>query len=127
LQLTGYGHEDSWWGIQFEQAGVSCQNINNPVLHSLIEKTGIYIQKHEQALTNLLLLEKNIDRSLISRHVRIYRWYSRLKGIGLSGLYLFFEKPFHEYFRKNLLSCKPRLFWFDCYRLAVLIKLGRTK
>lgn len=127
LQMPGYGHEDSWWGIQFEQAGISCHYLNNPVLHASIEKAEIYIEKSEQALANLLLLEKNISRNLISRHVRIYRWYLRLKRTGVSGLYLFFEKPFHNYFRKNLFSCKPSLFFFDCYRLAVLIKKGKAK
>jgi hypothetical protein len=127
LQIPGYGHEDTWWGIQFDQKSISGNYINNPVLHASIEKADIYIEKSEQALANLLLLEKNIDRSLISRHVKIYRWYHRLKRIGLSGLYLFFEKPFHDYFRKNLLSCKPNLFFFDCYRLAALIKMGNGK
>jgi glycosyltransferase involved in cell wall biosynthesis len=125
LQLPGYGHEDSWWGIQFEQAGIICRNISNPVLHASIEKAEAFIEKSENALTNLLLLEKNIDLKLISQHVRIYRWYRRLKRSGLSGLYLFFEKPFHNYFRRNLLSCKPRLFFFDCYRLAVLLKMAK--
>lgn len=127
LQFPGYGHEDSWWGIQFEQAGIFCNYINNPVLHAAIEKADIYIEKSEIALANLLLLEKNIDRSMISRHVRIFRWYSRMKKTGLSNLYLFFENPFHGNFRKNLLSCKPSLFFFDCYRLAVLIKKGKAK
>ncbi|MEK7225521.1 MAG: glycosyltransferase, partial [Bacteroidota bacterium] len=107
LQMPGYGHEDTWWGIQFEQAGIFCHYINNPVLHSAIEKADMYIEKSEKALANLLLLEKNIDRKMISRHVRIFRWYCRLKRTGLSGLYLFFEKMFHGYFRRNLLSCKP--------------------
>jgi glycosyltransferase involved in cell wall biosynthesis len=127
LQLPGYGHEDSWWGIQFEQAGISCRYINNPVLHASIEKSETYIEKSEKALANLLLLEKNIDRNMISRHVRIFRWYLRLKKTGLSGLYLFFEKPFHGYFRRNLLSCKPSLFFFDLYRLALLIRMGKLK
>ena len=125
LKLPGYGHEDSWWGIQFDQAGISCRYINNPVLHSAIEKADVYIEKSEMALANLLLLEKNIDRNMISRRVKIFRWYRRLKRTGLSGIYLFFEKMFHGYFRRNLLSCKPSLFFFDCYRLAVLIKMAK--
>ena len=127
LQLSGYGHEDSWWGIQFEQAGVICRYINNPVLHSAIEKAESYIEKSENALANLLLLEKNIDRKLLSGHIKIFRWYLRMKRTGLSRLFLFFEKFFHGYFRKNLLSCNPHLFFFDCYRLAVLIRLSKSK
>jgi glycosyltransferase involved in cell wall biosynthesis len=58
LQMPGYGHEDSWWGIQFEQAAIRCRYLNNPVLHASIEKADSYIEKSEQALSNLLLLEK---------------------------------------------------------------------
>lgn len=125
LQLPGYGHEDTWWGIQLGQARVFCSHINNPVIHSAIEKADIYIEKSEKALANLLLLEKNMDRKLLSRYVRIYRWYRRLQGTGLSRLFLVFEKLFHGYFRRNLLSCKPRLFFFDFYRLAFLIRLAK--
>ena len=127
LQMPGYGHEDSWWGIQFEQAGIRCHPINNPVLHASIEKADSYIEKSEQALSNLLLLEKKIDKNLLGRHVKIFRWYLSMKSTGLSGLFLLFEKPFHRYFRRNLLSCDPNLFFFDCYRLAILIRKGKEK
>jgi glycosyltransferase involved in cell wall biosynthesis len=126
LELPGYGHEDSWWGIQFEQSGVQCHYIDNPVLHSSLEKADVFLAKSENALTNLLLLEKNIGIHLLSRHVKIFRWYMRLKKTGFSGIYLLVEKLFHNYFRKNLLSNKPNLFYFDCYRLAVLIRKGKS-
>lgn len=127
LQLPGYGHEDSWWGIQFEQAGISCFFLNNPVLHANIENANNYLEKSEQALANLLILEKKIDNKLLRKHIRIYRWYRKIKSTGLSGLYLFFEKMFDNYFRRNLLSCKPNLYYFDCYRLAVLLRLAKAK
>lgn len=126
-QLTGYGHEDSWWGIQFEQLGVRCQYINNPVLHAALEKSDIFLSKSENALANLLLLEKSVDKGLLGNHIKIYRWYRRLKNAGLASLYLFFEKPFHNYFRRNIFSCKPSLLFFDCYRLAHLIRLGKKE
>jgi glycosyltransferase involved in cell wall biosynthesis len=127
VHLTSYGHEDSWWGIQFEQLGVQCKYINNPVLHAALEKADIFLLKSEAALANLLILEKNIDKRLLSKHIKIYRWYLRLSKAGLAGLYLFFEQPFHTYFRKNILSCKPGLLFFDCYRLAHLIRLVKKE
>jgi glycosyltransferase involved in cell wall biosynthesis len=127
LQLPGYGHEDSCWGIQFEQAGVSCYYSDNPVLHTDIETADKYLEKSELALSNLLVLEKNIDNKLLRKHIRIYKWYRTMKSSGLSGLYLFFEKMFHNYFRSNLLSCKPSLFYFDCYRLAVLLRMSKAR
>lgn len=121
IPLDGYGHEDSWWGIQFEKAGISCAYIKNPTLHTGLEKSTVFISKSENALDNLLQLEKNIEAKILSKQIKIFRVYNRLKRWKLHGLYLFLEKPFHNYFYKNLTSCHPSLFCFDCYRLAVLL------
>lgn len=126
LPLTGYGHEDSWWGIQFEQAGIPCFYLKNPVLHTNIEIGETYLKKSEQALANLLFLEKNIDNKLLSKHIRIYKFYRRIKRSGLLWLYLLIEKMFHDYFRRNILSCKPNLFYFDCFRLAILLRQAKN-
>lgn len=123
--FAGYGHEDSWWGIQFEKAGVQPLHINNPVLHAALEEATVFITKSANALDNLLVLAGKTGKKQLARHVKIYRYYLALKRSGLSGVYLFFEKPFHRYFHTNLLSCKPRLFFFDCYRLALLIQKSK--
>jgi hypothetical protein len=127
LPLPGYGHEDTWWGIQFSELGIHCKYIDNTVVHAALEKANVFLDKSEKALTNLLILEKNVNVDLLKKEVKIYRLYHRLRISGLSGLYLFFEKPFHQYFVRNLLSCKPSLFYFDLYRLAVLSRLAKTK
>jgi glycosyltransferase involved in cell wall biosynthesis len=127
LELTGYGHEDSWWGIQFEQLGINCYLLDNPVLHADIEKAAVFLEKSENALKNILLLSQKIDNDLLRKHIKIFRWYARLRNTGFSRVYIFFERPFHNYFRRNLLSCKPNLFFFDCYRLAMLVRIGRPK
>ena len=127
ILLQGYGHEDSWWGIQFEQLNIQCITINNPVLHAALEKSGVFLAKSENALDNLLMLAKNADGDLISKHIKIFRWYRRLTKMGLAGVFVFFENPFHKYFRKNLLSKKPSLLFFDCYRLTILCQQGKRK
>ena len=124
LLLTGYGHEDSWWGIQFEMAGIQCQYINNAILHGELQNSVNFLEKSEAALSNLLLLEKHVNPDLLKKHIRIYRWWKKLKGVG--DVYLFLEKPFHGIMKKNLISCKPSLFYFDCYRLAVLMRLAKN-
>ncbi|OSZ77768.1 hypothetical protein CAP36_15500 [Chitinophagaceae bacterium IBVUCB2] len=126
IPFSGYGHEDSWWGIQFEEAGVKCEYINNPTLHAGLEKASLFIEKSENAVGNLLVLEKMISEQTLSRHIKIYKWYRRIKNSGLAGAYLFFENCFHKFFYKNLISCNPNLFYFDCYRLAILLKKGKN-
>lgn len=127
FQLPGYGHEDTWWGIQFKNFGIKVKKINNPVLHDALEDSETYLKKSENAVMNLLLLEKKVDITTLKNEVKIYRWYRRLRSSGFAGLYLLLEKIFHKAFYKNLLSCRPRLFYFDCYRLAILIRLAKKK
>lgn len=125
LLLKGYGHEDSWWGIQFEKTGIICKTIDNHVLHASLENAESFLRKAESALENIGLLRQVLGEEDIKKHIRIYRVYRKLESFGLASLFLFFEKPFHKMFRKNLVSCHPKLFYFDCYRLAELIRRER--
>ena len=122
LALKGYGHEDSWWGIQFEKKGIVCESIDNPVLHASLENGETFLKKAESALEKIRLLKQTAGEEEIKKHIRIYRMYKKLKGWGIASVFAFFERPFHEKFRRNLLSCHPNLFYFDCYRLAELIR-----
>ena len=127
LQLQGYGHEDTWWGIQFKKMGTKIKMINNPVLHDALEDSEIFLKKSENALMNLLLLENAVGPGELKKEVKIYRWYRKLRSFGLTGLYLFKERLFHKSFYRNLTSCHPKLFYFDLYRLAMLIRFSRKK
>lgn len=125
--VKGYGHEDSYWGIQFQQMGIQLKKINNPVLHNKLEKSEIFLQKIKQSLENLLILSQKVDPILLSNEIRIYRWYRRLRFVKLAALFAFLESFFNRRFRENLVSCKPSLFFFDLYRLALLIRIARKK
>jgi glycosyltransferase involved in cell wall biosynthesis len=125
--VKGYGHEDSYWGIQFRQMGIGLKKINNPVLHDRLEKSEIFLQKAKQSLENLLTLSQHVGPTLLSKEIRIYRWYRRLRILKMAALFAFVESFFNRRFRKNLISCKPSLFFFDLYRLALLIRIARKK
>jgi glycosyltransferase involved in cell wall biosynthesis len=125
IRLESYGHEDSWWGMQFEKAGVQFHAVNNPVMHGCLEKSEDFLRKSEQAIENLFILARHEDHRLLCRHIRIYRVYKKLKASGMAGLFLAFEKLDHRRIKKNLLSCNPKLKFFDWYRLALLIKKAR--
>ena len=127
IQLKRYGHEDSLWGIQFWKMGVEQKKIKNPVLHASLEEATIYLKKSEQAIENLLELAKLVNTRILKKEIKIFRWFSRLRTWGIAGIVEFFLRPFQSFFRKNLSSCSPSLFFFDCYRLALLIRLSKIK
>lgn len=127
ILLKGYGHEDSLWGIQFRKMEVQQKQIHNPVLHASLENADVFLKKSEQALENLLELAKVIDTGTLKKEIKIFRWYCRMRAWGIAGLFELITKPFISFFRKNLSSCSPSLSYFDCYRLAALIRLSKKK
>ena len=127
IQLKGYGHEDSFWGIQFRKMGVEQKKIENPVLHASLEEAAVYLKKSEQAIENLLELSSIVNTRLLKKEIKMFMWFRRLKAWGLAGIFEFLLRPFQSFIRKNLSSCSPSLFFFDCYRLALLIRLFKMK
>lgn len=125
VELSGYGHEDTFIGIELERKGSRISYIGNPVLHEGIEDTPTFISKSESALKNLLQLRKYIDESSLRRHVTLYDVYCKtrtLKPLLVSAFGII--KPL---LLRNLNSCNPRLSYFDFYRLCRLNALSRQE
>jgi glycosyltransferase involved in cell wall biosynthesis len=120
----GYGHEDTWIGIQLEKLGACMSYINNPALHLGLEKTEVFIPKSEQALQNLLKLQVLVPKNALKKHVKLYSVYTQLKSFGLLWLPQLLYKMIRKRIFKNLQSCHPSLFYFDLYRLYQFIQLS---
>jgi len=121
-QLMPYGHEDTLWGIELKRKRIAIKTIDNPVIHEGLSITDDYLEKSLQAVENLVLLEQWVDKSELAANVRLYRWYQKLNSFRLAGLVEKTESLFHSRVLKNLHSCNPRLFFFDLFRLASLIR-----
>lgn len=121
-EMRGYGHEDTWMGIQLEKLGHKVRHIDNSVLHLRLEPTENFIRKSEEALENLIILQQYCDRKTLSAHVKLYRKYLLLRRTGavfvLNILYSLSKKTI----KKSLYSCDPDLMLFDIYRMHYFIK-----
>ena len=79
--IKGYGHEDTLFGFELEQNGISICHIDNPVLNAHLDSNSQFLNKTDEALKNLFhiweLSEKN--RLLLERLVilKIYFKYER--------------------------------------------------
>lgn len=124
-ELSGYGHEDTFIGIELERKGCRVSYIGNPVLHAGIEDTSTFISKSENALKNLLRLRKYIDESSLRRHVTLYDVYCKTRS--LKPLFVSAFEIIKPLLLQNLNSCNPRLSYFDFYRLCRLIVLSRQE
>jgi glycosyltransferase involved in cell wall biosynthesis len=124
-EWEGYGHEDTFIGIQLEKLGVTTHYINNAVLHNGIEEAEVFIPKSLQAIENLKILSRQVDEGLLRKHVRLFDQYCKLKKIGLTGFIVQLYKRYKISIEHNLTSCSPSLALFDIYRLAYFILINQ--
>ncbi|MBO9562494.1 MAG: glycosyltransferase family 2 protein [Niastella sp.] len=123
----GYGHEDTWIGIQLEQCNIPVSYIDNPVLHAGLETNKVFITKSENALVNLQKLSSNVPDELLVRHVKLFRVYRRLAKWQTRWVPAAIYKLMKGYIHRNLQSCNPSLRLFDLYRLQYFIQLNNRK
>lgn len=121
----GYGHEDTWIGIQLEKMGVPVDHLDNAAMHAGLETTESFLAKTQQALQNLHRLEQLVPAEALKRHVKLFRVYSRLRSWRLLWLPQIIYRLLRKKIEKNLHSCNPSLFYFDLYRLCQFIELSR--
>jgi glycosyltransferase involved in cell wall biosynthesis len=125
--LEGYGHEDTWIGIQLERLNSVVIYIDNPVLHLGVETADTFLDKTHHALKNLKALGTIVDASTLARHVKLFKYYRRLKLTGGSKLIETAYSILKSRIEKNLVSCSPSLSLFDLYRMNYFIKLMNNK
>lgn len=119
----GYGHEDTWIGIQLEEAAIQVDYIDNPVIHEGLEETAEFIRKSENALVNLKQLSRQVPAGQLARHVKLFRVYRQLQKWRLHWAPLWGYKLFENRILRNLHSDDPSLRLFDLYRLYYFSRL----
>lgn len=118
--IKGYGHEDTLFGFGLESLKIPILQLDNPVLFAADDNNSTFLEKTKEALHNLnILLHKHPQWS---KKVRILNFALKIKGIYMATVFRLCYRPFRKMILKNLLSAKPKLFYFDLYRLNLLLK-----
>ena len=116
--LSGYGHEDTLFGIELQKRGVPICHLDNPLQHLGLEPAVRLLAKSEEAVNNLYLLwRRGIDVESKLLHTALF-W--RRNGLSKGGLMLL--EWLLPQFKRNLLSGKPNLRVYDLYRLVLLLR-----
>jgi glycosyltransferase involved in cell wall biosynthesis len=117
--LSGYGHEDTHFGLALARAAVVVQHIDNPVLHNGLESAPIFLEKSRQAVRNLAQVLRTDGLGTATRLVRAAT-YLRRCGLGQAarvGL-----GACEPALRRNLLSAQPSLWALDALKLLWLLQ-----
>ncbi|WP_192821184.1 glycosyltransferase family 2 protein [Rufibacter sp. LB8] len=115
--LQGYGHEDTLFAFELQQANIQVKHLDNPVWHLGLEAAPVFLDKTKQALQNLVLLQQKLGLGQETRLFQLYFKLKRFRVLGILNLNSSWLLPLLE---KQLQGKKPSLYAFDVYRLLWL-------
>lgn len=115
--IHGYGYEDSLLLANLKQSGVFVQQLDNPLRHTGLEPARIFLEKTDEAISNLAML---VRKNLAPDNIRLLKYRHYANKMGLSDhIYRSFTKRKSQ-IMANLLGSNPQLSTFDFYKLATL-------
>ncbi len=122
--ITGYGHEDTYFGYQLKKNKVRVIHIDNPLIHVGLEPSQVYLAKTKEAINNLLHIYEisGYDPDL-AEMVSLLNTFRKIKRWNLSFFMRFFYNMFNGLMQKNLLGSNPKLWILDLYKLAYICKI----
>jgi len=118
-RLSGYGHEDTKFGLELSRARVPVHHLDNPVLHDGLEPAALFLAKSQQAVRNLAQVLRTDGLGATTRLVQAaerLRW-ARLAGAAQAAL-----GAAEPALRRHLLGQSPSLRALDALKLLWLLR-----
>ena len=118
--LTKYGHEDTVLGFDLYSNGIKINHLNNPLEHTGLEASSVFIEKTKVALENLFFIQQHLlgKDSEFSNQVHFLKKYRQIKRVLPKVFLKLFYHWFGQKIQQNLLGPNPKLFWFDVYKVS---------
>jgi len=118
--LTEYGHEDTLLGYDLFKNNFEIYHIQNPVEHTGLESSQLFLSKSKIALKNLDLICNTMldDKTDFIRQVNFLRKYKRITSLLPASFFQWVYNKYEEKLETNLKGANPNLFLFDFYKLC---------
>jgi GT2 family glycosyltransferase len=119
--LAGYGHEDTFFGLELLENGIIIQHVDNPLIHLGLESASDFLEKTENGIINLLKVEALLKEKYPEQigHSKLTRTKMALEKIHLQKPAEYFFRLFLKQMKNRLLGKKPSLRVFDLYKLGL--------
>jgi hypothetical protein len=124
-RLTGYGHEDTLYGVALQQAQIKVAHIDNPVWNLNLDDNASFLTKTEQALKNLLWIQQHAPSAEMLEMNKLLATYLAIKTSRSKRWLLLILEFFSRPMKWWLSSGSAPLLIFDLYRLARLSALEK--
>jgi len=118
-RLSGYGHEDTRFGLELARTGILAYHLDNPVLHDGLEPAADFLTKSQQAVRNLAQVLRTDG---LGADTRLARTAARLRAAGLAGSARATLAALEPALRRHLLGARPSLRALDLLKLRWLLK-----
>jgi glycosyltransferase involved in cell wall biosynthesis len=118
-RLSGYGHEDTKFGLELSRANVPVRHLDNPVLHDGLEPAAIFLAKSQQAVRNLAQVLRTDGLGATTRLVQAAE---RLRQARLAGPVRVALSAAEPALQRNLLGYNPSLRALDALKLLWLLR-----
>lgn len=118
--ITNYGHEDTLLGYDLFRNKNEVFHVNNPVEHTGLEDSELFIEKTKLALENLFYITNNLlhnDNEFVEQ-VHFLNKYSKITKYIPVRILRFFYKISCSIIETDLTGKSTRLFLFDMYKLG---------
>lgn len=116
--LSGYGHEDTLFGLDLMKRGITVKHIDNPLRHEGITTTDRFLKQTENAIDNLFVVyDKVNDKQQFVDSVRLMKTFQNLQRKKMTKIFCRLYSPFKSLIVRNLKSNNPKMSFFDFYKL----------
>lgn len=119
--ITEYGHEDTLFGITLEEKGISIRHIDNPLLHTGLEKNELFLSKTRVALRNLSAMEARMQG-----HSSLLKLHNLLHGVGLDYCMARWFARKEQVLTKRLTEKRPSVYLFFIYKLGYYCQIKQS-
>lgn len=120
---SGYGHEDTHFGLQLLEAACHVKHFDKPVWHASTESDKVYLGKVKDSVANLAQLYRT--ERLFQKHrgeITLIKVWEPLSALGIA----FFVSLFTPLFEKQLLQGKRSMRVLNLYKLGWFDRFFRT-
>jgi len=119
-EIRNYGHEDTMLGYDLFQSGIEVFHIDNPLEHTGLEDSRVFIEKTKTALKSLHEITKNMlpGDKVFAEQVYFLKKYRAITQYFPTAVLRIFFNLFQRSIERNLNSGHPSLFLFDLYKLG---------
>ncbi|MGM0650859.1 MAG: glycosyltransferase family 2 protein [Bacteroidota bacterium] len=127
-EIEGYGHEDTLFGYELKKRQIPVLHIDNPLYHTGLESSQVFLNKSKNAIKNLVhLYHKFENHPTFIDNVRLLRFYQNQKKWKLLFLWRAAYHIFRNPTEKQLTSKKPVVSLFNLYKFAYFAYLINKK